>query len=100
MKLKIWKDGDPPAGFKLGPVPTDFGAGRAAYKWRDAIMPYELNEANVRGRILEATIYRGEMYIERQDGSIQPISQWHNYTLKELIGLMKEVAFSGFEDLT
>ena len=40
------------------------------------------------------------MYLERQDGSIKPLSIFHNYSLSEVISLMKEAAFDGLEDLT
>lgn len=89
MRIVIWdKSYEPPTGYEYGPVPTDFGVGRAAYKWEPGIKE---------PRKLLHTIYRGGGFIERSDGSLRNLGHFTKFDSKEVLELLEEVAHDGLE---
>jgi hypothetical protein len=78
LKLIHWTSDTPPAGFAYGPTPTDFGAGRAAYKYNMAT-----------GELMDV-IYRGDYIIQHNNGEIERLEHWLGIPLSKVIELLRE----------
>ena len=84
IKIRCWIDGDPPYPFNLGPAPTDYGCGRAAYTYKD-------------GK-LERTIYRGSYWLEFPDGTIVELGTFKQFYSSEVLTLLRLAAAFGIEE--
>jgi hypothetical protein len=93
MKIEFWDQGDPPPGFELGQIPTDFGVGRAAYKWRET-QPGE-KSCFEHGKMLELTIWRGDAIITHADGKQERLGHSSMFHGHEVFKLLQEVAQDG-----
>jgi hypothetical protein len=98
VRIQVWDRGDPPAGYELGEPPTDFGVGRAAYKWRDA-RPGDQPILVKGARILDSVLYRGDALLTHADGRTERISDGRKFNAEEVIGLLREAVANGLEVL-
>lgn len=80
MKIIHWTSNEPPTGFEYGPTPTDFGVGRAAYKFD--------------GDNLLLTIYRGDYIIEHDNGEWERLEQFTGISRDKVVRLLKEAGIS------
>lgn len=81
MKLIHWTGDNPPAGFAYGPPPTDFGVGRAAYKYDAA------------GKLTDV-VYRGDYLIQHNSGDIERLEAYIGIPLEKVLELLRETGIS------
>ena len=87
---------DLPAGYEYGPTPTDFGAGRAAYKWSAPDAPCTCHAKHPwHNRCLVQTIYEGDVLITLENGELIRLSQTGTYPTSVVLTLLRDAAQHG-----